>query len=321
MNNQKKLLVSHAPFWHIGSAVPERHYNTILAALPAVLMGISVFGVPALAVICLAVSSAVGWEFLITRLSKRPITVGDGNAALIGLLFGMLLPATAPWWVVVTGTFVAILIGKQIFGGIGGNPFNPAVLAYRHCDRSAWKTYSGCRCPIAQHGFRFSGRRPIGGLEGLRTRSRRRFDLGDLLIGRQIGGIGAGCGLAMIVGGIYLIARGYIRWEIPVGFHRRRLHYRRAVPHGRSRVVLRARPSIFWPATVSSALSFWPPRTAARRSTTIPMLIYGAMGGIMTMLIRNIGAYPDGIIYAILVINLINPLLDKIRPKALGKVA
>ena len=130
MNSQKKLIVSHAPFLHNGSKISERNLHIIYAALPAILFGgFFRFGIPAIGVVCLAVSTAMLWELIMNKAMQRPVSIGDGNAALIGLLFAMLLPATAPWWLVVTGTFVAIVIGKQIFGGIGGNAFNPVALS------------------------------------------------------------------------------------------------------------------------------------------------------------------------------------------------
>ena len=129
MLEKKKLIVSHAPFWHSGSRVTERSYHTIFAALPGVLLGFYYFRMPAIGVVCLSVATAILWELVINLVSRRPITIGDGNAAVIGLLFGMLLPATMPWWAVITGTFIAIVVGKQIFGGIGSNAFNPVALA------------------------------------------------------------------------------------------------------------------------------------------------------------------------------------------------
>jgi electron transport complex protein RnfD len=282
-------------------------------------MGISVFGVPALAAICLSVSSAVGWEFLITRLSKRTNTVGDGNAALIGLLFGMLLPATAPWWLVVTGTFVAILIGKQIFGGIGGNPFNPAVLSYAILMIS-WKTYFDVDAQLINMDFDFPAYDPLVALKAFGPEAIAGFSPGNLLIGHQVGGIGAVCGLAIIVGGVYLIARGFIRWEIPLAFI-----VGVFVTAGLFYIIdpNRFADPIFHLLAGYTLLGafFLAPEDSSSPVNTIPMLIYGITGGVMTMLIRNIGAYPDGVIFAILVINLINPLLDKIRPKALGKAA
>ena len=126
---QKKLIVSHAPFYHCGRRVTERSYHTMLAALPALLLGFYHYGMAALGVVCLSVSTAIIWELVYNLIAKRAITIGDGNAALLGLLFAMLVPATMPWWAVITGTFIVIVIGKQIFGGIGSNAFHPVALA------------------------------------------------------------------------------------------------------------------------------------------------------------------------------------------------
>ena len=129
MLDQKKLIVSHAPFWHNGSRVTDRSYHTMLAALPALIAAVYYYGIPVFGVVSLSVATAMLWELAINYVTKRPVTIGDGNAAVIGLLFAMLMPATMPWWAVITGTFIAVVIGKQIFGGIGSNPFNPVALA------------------------------------------------------------------------------------------------------------------------------------------------------------------------------------------------
>ncbi|MDA8140492.1 MAG: RnfABCDGE type electron transport complex subunit D [Desulfobacteraceae bacterium] len=319
MNSEKKFLVSHAPFWHNGSGVPERNYNIIIAALPAVLVGLSVFGVPALGVICMSVSSAIGWEFAITRLSKRPVTVGDGNAALIGLLFGMLLPATSPWWLVITGTFVAILIGQQIFGGIGGNPFNPPALAFAILS-IAWKKYLDFDAQLINFDFNFFGHHPLVAVKAFGPENIAGLPLSDLLLGRQVGGIGAGCGLALILGGVYLIARGFVRWEIPIAFivglfvTAGLFHMGNPAKYADPLFHLLAGNTLLGAFFLITDDSSSP-------VNLVPMLIYGLMGGMMVILIRNIGIYPDGVINAVLVINLLNPLLDKIRPKALGKAA
>jgi H+/Na+-translocating ferredoxin:NAD+ oxidoreductase subunit D len=319
MNNQKKFIVSHAPFWHNGAAVPERNYNIILALIPAVAMGLAYFGVPALGVLCLAVASAIGWELLFNRLSKKDITVGDGQAALIGLLFGMLLPATAPYWMVITGTFFAIFIGKQIYGGIGANPFNPAILAVAILTIS-WKPFFDFDGQLVNYNFPFVAHYLPQALKAFGPAAVAKINLGDLLIGRQVGGIGATCGLALILGGAYLIARGIVRWEIPVAYIAG-IVVTAAIFHAHD-------PSRFAGPMVHLLIGytligafFLATDDSSSPVNRVPMLIYGAMGGLMTILIRNIGAYPDGTLYAILVINLINPLIDKIRPTAIGKVA
>ena len=140
MLNQKLLIGSHAPFWHNGSSIRSKSYHIMLAALPAVIMGIYQYGAPALGVVALSISCAMLWELFMNFVMKRPYTIRDGNAAVIGLLFAMLLPATTPWWAVLVGTFVAIVIGKEIYGGIGCNPLNPTLVALAIIMLS-WKSF------------------------------------------------------------------------------------------------------------------------------------------------------------------------------------
>jgi electron transport complex protein RnfD len=319
MTNHKRFIVSHAPFWHIGSRVAQRNYNTIAAAIPAVLTGLVYFGLPALGVLCLSVASAVIWEGLFNAAAKRPVSVGDGHAILIGLLFGMLLPATAPFWLVITGTFLTIVMGKQIFGGAGANPFSPPVLAYAILMVS-WKNYFDFDAQLLNYSFDFTPFYPLVAAKAFGSQAVAHISIGDLMIGRQVGGIGATCGLALILGGIYLIARGIQRWEIPVAFIAG-LFVTAACFHAVNPETY-AGPlfHLFSGYSLIGAV-FLATDDSASPVNTAPMLIYGAVGGIMTIVIRNVGQYPDGVIFAILLINLINPLVDKIRPKALGKVA
>ena len=320
MNSKKTLIVSHAPFWHDGSGIPERSYNTIIAALPAAAVGLAHYGAPALAVISLAMSTAILWELLLNYASKRPITVADGNAALIGLLLALVMPASTPWWVVIVGTFLAIVIGMQIFGGIGANPFNPVVLAMAilmisypgHLDIDAGLVNFPLDFP--------SSTSPIGALKAFGPGAIENLNAMDLFMGRQVSGIGSGCGLAIVIGGAYLMIRGFIRWEVSVSFvvglFVTAMLFNMADP-------TRFASPVFHLLTGYTLIGAF---FLATESTTspvnfIPMLIYGALGGIMTVLIRNIGVYVDGVFFAILLINLINPLVDKIRPKAIGKVA
>ena len=143
--------------------------------------------------------------------------VGDGHTAMIGLLFGMLLPATAPWWLVVTGTFLAVVIGKEIFGGIGANPFCPAVLSYAIAS-IAWKVYFDFDAQLVNLDVDFTPFYPLAAAKAFGPQAVEGISLMDLFVGREIGGIGSTSGLALIIGGCYIIARGYVRWEIPVSF-------------------------------------------------------------------------------------------------------
>ncbi len=317
MFDQKKFVVSHAPFLHDESRISERSYNIMLAALPAVLFGLVHYGIPALGVVSLSISSAIIWEFLMNYVTKRPKSIGDGNAALIGLLFAMLLPATSPWWLVLTGTFVSVVIGKQIFGGIGGNPFNPALIGIAILMVS-WKNFFDFDDALLNYDLGFIMVYPLAALKHFGVSAVDSFTISDLLLGRQIGAIGTTFGIGIIAGGIYLIIRGFIRWEISLSFLAGVLitafifnlydstRYAGPFFHLLTGYTL---IGAFFLATEdsSSPVNF------------IPMFIYGAGGGIMTVLIRNIGAHVDGVVFAVILMNIANPLLDKIRPKAIGK--
>lgn len=318
MPETNKLIVSHAPFVHDGSSIANRSGQVLLALAPAALAGIFRWGVPALGVIALAVSSALLWELAFNKVARRPEGIVDGNAAVIGLVLALLLPATAPWWLVIVGTFLAVVIGKQIFGGIGANPFNPVAVSMAILAVS-WHGLLDFDAMLLTYDPGFAMLEPLTAAKAFGTEAAARFSTLDLLMGRQAGAIGAPFGLWLILGGLYLVICGVVRWEIPAAFIAAVIvvaaafHF--ADPQryaGPAFHLLTGYTLIgaFFLATEdsSSPVNFW------------PMLIYGAAGGLMTILIRNIGAYPDGVIYAVLVINMINPLVDKIRPKAFGKV-
>ncbi len=318
MLSQKKLLISHAPFWHNGSSISERSYHTILAAIPAVLFGLFHYGMPAVSVVSLSISFSIIWELAINKVTKRAVSIGDGNAALIGLLFAMLLPATSPWWLVVTGTFVAVVIGKHIYGGIGGNPFNPVLIGLAILMVS-WKDFFDFNEALVNYDLGFAMVYPLAALKHLGTSGIDAFTISGLLMGQQSGGIGATFGLGLLLGGIYLIIRGFIRWEISVSFLAG--IFVTAMLFNISNPTLYAGPffHIFTGYTLIGAF-FLAPEDSSSPVNFIPMLIYGAGAGLMTVLIRNLGSNIDGVVYAILLMNLVNPIVDNIRPKALGKV-
>ena len=318
MPDQKKLVVSFAPFWHNGSRITDRSRQIILAALPAALFGVYRFGLPALGVLALAVSSAVLWELGFTRVAKRPVSVGDGTAAVIGLLFGMMLPATLPWWAVITGTFLAIVVGRQIYGGIGANPFNPAAVAVAIL-MLAWKQRMDVDAALVSYAFDFPAAFPLAAVKAFGTDAVKGLSLTDLFLGRQVGGIGTICGAVLLAGGVYLVLRGIIRWEIPVSFLAG-MTVTAAIFHAADPA--RFAPPAYHLLTGFSLFGafFLATEDSSSPVNFIPMLIYGAVVGSIAVLIRNIGVFAEGLVFAVLVGNLIQPLLDKIRPKALGKV-
>ena len=318
MHSEKMFIVSHAPFWHNGSNVAERHIGMLLAALPAVALGIIHYGMPAVGVIALSISTAIFWEWLMNRLTQRTITIADGNAALLGLLFAMLIPATTPWWIVTTGTFIMMVIGKHVFGGIGSNPFHPVVVAVMILTVS-WGAFLDFNGALVNYNFSFNAIYPLTASKNFGPAALTDFTVLNLLLGRQVGGIGTAFGLGLIGGGLYLMAKRYIRWEIVlsflVGIFLTALIFHLAAPDQYAGPLFH----LLTGYTLIGAF-FLLPEDSSSPINPVPMLIYGAGAGVLTMLIRNIGIYIDGMLLAILLMNLVNPLLDKIRPKALGKV-
>jgi len=313
-----KLTVSHAPFWHSGSQISVKNYHILVATLLAVIPGLLQYGIPALSVVTLSIASAMLWELAMNYLTRRPITIGDGNAALLGMLFAMMLPATTPWWAVIVGTFFTIVVGKQIYGGLGGNPFHPAVLAMAVLMLS-WGSYFDFNEALVNYQFDFNPVYPLVLAKSFGAGAVEGFNALDLLLGRQIGGIGTSCVLGLIIGGIYLMLRGYIRWEIVVSFI--------VGMFVTAFCFHQVNPDVyasgsFHLLTGYSMLGAFYLATEDSSSPVnfIPMLIYGALGGFLAVLIRNIGTHIDGVIFAILVINLTNPIIDKIRPKTSRKV-
>jgi electron transport complex protein RnfD len=317
MSNTLKLTVSHAPFWHIGSSTSSKSRNILLASLLAVVPGCYQYGQAAVGVVTIAIASAIIWELLINFISRRPVSVGDGNAALIGMIFAMMLPATTPWWAVVTGTFFAVVIGKEIFGGIGANPFNPAVLAMTIVMLS-WSHLFDFNAALLNYQFDFKAVYPLVLSKAFGAPAAESFALMDLLKGKQIGGIGSTFGLGLIFGGVYLMLRGYIRWEISISFLAG--IFATALCFNFLNPALYAGPGfhLLTGYTLIGAF-FLATEDSSSPVNFIPMLIYGLLGGTLTVLIRNIGAHIDGVLYAVLIINLVNPIVDKIRPKAIGK--
>jgi electron transport complex protein RnfD len=317
MLDQKLLTGSHAPYWHNGDSVSVRSYNIMLAALPAVVMGIYQYGIPALGVVAFSASCAMIWEFLINLLMRRPLSIGDGNAAVIGLIFAMLLPATAPWWVVLAGTFVAIVVGKQIYGGLGCNPLNPSLVAIAIVMLS-WKGLFNFDGALVNYDLGFYMLYPLGTVKHLGASAASNYTIGGLLMGKHSGAIGATFGLGLIIGGVYLILRGFIRWEISVSFlagvFLTALFFNIADPE-------KYAGPLFHLLTGYTLLGafFLATEYSSSPVNFVPMLLYGLGAGVLTVLIRNIGAFVDGVVFAVLMMNVANPLLDKIRPKALGR--
>ena len=236
---------------------------------------------------------------------------------MIGLLLAMLLPATTPWWMVVVGTFLAIVVGMQIYGGIGCNPLNPTLVALAILMLS-WKGMMNFDETLVNYDLGFNMVYPLAAVKYFGAGAAANYNIIGLLMGQHSGGIGSTFGLGLIIGGLYLILRGHIRWEISLSFiagvFLTALVFNIADPNEYAKPMFH----LLTGYTLIGAF-FLATEDSSSPVNFIAMLLYGACAGVLTVLIRNIGFFVDGVVFAILMMNVANPLLDKIRPKALGK--
>ena len=232
----------------------------------------------------------------------------------------MMLPATSPWWVVVTGTFVAVFLGKMVFGGIGGNPFNPVLVGMAILMLS-WKPFFDFDAAYANYEFSFTALDPLFAIKAMGAYAvDGQFPVKALLMGQQVGGIGSTFGLGLIIGGIYLIMKGYIRWEISlsfiIGIVLPAMCFNMVDPEKYANPMVHLLSGY----TLMGAF-FLATENSSSPVNRTPMFIWGFFAGFMIILMRNIGVYHDGTVMALLLANLVNPLIDSIKPKALGKGA
>ncbi|MBR5484884.1 MAG: RnfABCDGE type electron transport complex subunit D, partial [Oscillospiraceae bacterium] len=308
-----KLYVAPSP--HIRSKVSTQSImrDVLIALVPAALASIAIFGVRALFLMFVCVASCVLFELAYRAAMKKTMTVGDLSAAVTGLILAMNLPANLPIWMAIVGSFFAIIVVKQLFGGIGKNFANPAITARVFM----LMAFSG---PMTSFMTANGGATP---LNTLKTGSTEGLSLISLMTGFQpseagmilnngIGGaMGEVCGLALILGGIYLVHKKVITATIPVAFIA--TVFVLSFLCGRNGLY-----DIFSGGLMLGAI-FMATDYVTSPTTEKGKLIYGIGCGVLTMIIRAFGSYPEGVSFAILLMNIVTPHIDaKCRAKAFG---
>lgn len=303
-----KLIVSPSPHFFTRNNTTNIMFDVILATLPALCMSVLVFSVRALLVVAVSVVSCVVFEYLIRKLMKRPNTVGDLSAVVTGILLAFNMPPTIPLWIVVLGSFFAIVIVKQLFGGIGQNFANPAIAARIMLFMSFGTRMTTWLEPFSwRYGIELVAKAtPLVDISKANT--------WDLFWGNVPGCLGEVSALALLIGGIYLVIRKVIHPGVPVMFI------------GTVFVL----SWLLGPVMSGNPLDFVTPLNqilagglflgaifmATDYATTPPTirgkLIFAFGCGLITVLIRQFGAYPEGVSFAILLMNLLTPLIDRV---------
>ncbi|HKK34264.1 MAG TPA: RnfABCDGE type electron transport complex subunit D [Desulfomicrobiaceae bacterium] len=307
-----RLIVSPPSHWRSGRTIKGMMQDHLIALLPAVLMAMASFGFEAFRVLALAGATAVVVEALCLKLMNRDITVDNYSALFTGIAFAFLLPPTAPWWLVVIGSSVAIILGRIVFGGLGANPLCAPLVAWAVC-RLSWPAPMDMDLNLLHTTLNY----PLTQLKYFGTSALYQFDYSDLLLGNQIGGLGTSQVIALLAGGVYLLVRKQVRWHIPAAFIGS--VFVTAWIFHLSDPTLYAAPlfHVLAGGVVFGAF-FLAADPACSPVGRVPMLLFGAIAGIMVVIIRVYGVYPDGVPFAILLANLLSPLLDRVRPKPFG---
>ncbi|WP_319543775.1 RnfABCDGE type electron transport complex subunit D [uncultured Pseudodesulfovibrio sp.] len=306
------LKVSAPPHIHCGRSIKRYMFETLLALLPAAIMAVFMFGMDALRVMALSCAVAVTTEVICNRIMKREQSVDDLSGLLTGLLFAFLLPASAPWWLVLVGSASGILLGKMIFGGLGGNPLSTPLVGWAIC-RISWPGFMDTNATMLQSTFPA----PLQQLKHFGLESIQSIDLSSLALGKQLGGLGEVHVAVLLAGGFFLLVRQHIRWYIPLGFIVGLLTtawiYQLIDPTTYASPIfhLLAGGAIF-------GAFFLATDAASTPVGMVPCLLFGLIAGAMVIIIRVYGIYPDGVPFAILLANLFTPLLDRLRPKPFG---
>ncbi len=295
----EKLHISASPHIHTKQTVHTIMLDVVIALLPASLAGTIIFGLRALLVIAACVISCVASEFLFNLIAKKNQTVGDLSAVVTGLILALNLPANIPIWQTIIGSVFAIIVVKCFFGGMGCNLVNPAITA-RVFMILAFGAMIRVSSPIGVDAV--SSPTPLVQIaEGTIP------NLMDLFLGRYGGTIGETCTLALLIGGVYLLAKQIITWHIPTAFIGS-VFILSFVIDGFS--IPLATASILSGGLVLGAF-FMATDYVTSPATPFGKILSGVIAGTITVLIRKWGAYPEGVSFAILIANILNPYIDR----------
>ena len=308
---QKNLAVSSSPHLRSGASTRRIMQEVCLALAPAGIAGIVLFGAHAAALIAASVITCVLSEFIYQKLAKEKTTIGDWSAVVTGLLLAYNLPANAPIWLAVVGGVIAIVLVKQMFGGIGSNFMNPALTARA----ILFVSWSSLMSSYPQTTFAVDATSSATPLALMGAGSVTDVNLWNLMIGNCSGVLGETCKLAIIAGGVYMLIRRIIDWRIPVTFIGT-VFLCYLLKDGAEMAVYQ----VFAGGLMLGAF-FMATDYATSPVTGVGKLIMGVGCGILLFVIRAYASYPEGCSFAILFMNVVTPLIDKFTaPMPFGEV-
>ncbi len=328
----KTLEITTSPHIRSDNRVDQIMLHVVLALLPAAAFSVYVFGWAALLTLTVATGSCVLVEHLLCVAAKRPTTVGDWSVTITGLLYGLTLPPALPLWMTVVGAVVAVGLGKAIFGGLGGNPFNPALIG-RAFLQAAFPVAMTSWMPAFPQG-RFTGlpsstaafpfTTPVfDAMSGATPLSAWKFDrvaanTGDLVLGMTSGSTGETSAVLLLAGGLYLAARKMMNWRIPAAIFAT-VFVLSALFHAVDPTRYPSALFMLFSGGLVLGAVFMATDMVASPMTSLGCVLYGVLIGALVVVIRLWGGMPEGVMYAILLANALSPHIDQwIQPRVYG---
>jgi len=330
----KTLEIRTSPHIISGYSVDTIMFNVVLALIPTTLFAIYVFGLAALLTLSTALLSCLLTEYLICRWSGKASTVGDWSVTITGLLYGLTLPPGLPLWMVAVGGMIGVGVGKSLFGGLGFNPFNPALVGRAvlqaafpvsmtswvqgfTADRFSALPSSTLTWPFTEPVYDIvTGATPLAAWKF----DRELTEAGDLAVGFVSGSTGETSALLILLGGIYLIARNMMNWRIPAAILGTVVAFS-GILHLVDAERYASPLFMLFSGGLMLGAMFMASDMVGSPMTSLGRVIYGVLIGVLVVVIRVWGGMPEGVMYAILLGNALSPHLDNlIRPTVYGSV-
>ena len=320
-------MLSSSPHAHDGSSVRRLMGDVLIALIPAFVMSVVVFGFDAIRLVAVCVSACLVAEAAARKVMGRNAAIQDLSAVVTGVLLAFNLPPQFPSWMAAIGSVFAIVIVKQIFGGIGYNIFNPALAARVFLLVSfpvAMTTWTSSPAGALWAPDAVTGATPLGAWKSSWAAGAApaglfdQFPLAHLFLGRQSGSLGEGSEIALLLGGLYLLARRVIFWEIPV-FFLGTVALLTAILYGADAAHNLSPAYHFATGGLFLGAFFMATDLVTTPVSTRGQMIFGVGCGLLTVLIRRFGGYPEGVSFAILIMNGFSPLIDRLTvPRPFG---
>jgi electron transport complex protein RnfD len=301
--NNPELVVTTSPHVRAKDTVSKIMWSVVIALLPAVFAAVYFFKTRAISIVLAGVIGAVISEYVFQKVRNKKITIYDGSAVVTGMLLALTLPPSIPLWTVFIGSVVAIVLGKQVFGGIGHNPFNPALVG---------RAFLIAAYPVLMTDWSVDGvssATPLALMkyEGALT------DTWRLFVGQIGGSLGETSALALLLGFAFLLYKGYVNWRIPLGMIS--TVFVLTYVFGENPIF-----HVFAGGLMIGAL-YMATDMVSSPTTKNGRWIFGIGAGAIVVIIRLWGGYPEGVLFSILLMNAAVPLINRYtKPRSLGEV-